>query len=70
MEENSPGLVCLCMGITAGEIIKTISEEKLTTVKEIGKLIGAGTGCGRCRPVITTILHQCNSSDIQEPGNA
>jgi len=52
--------ICNCMGVTRGEIIQAIKENKLTTVEEVGDATGAGTGCGGCQPDIEEILKEIN----------
>lgn len=58
MSDNE--VICNCMGVTRGEIIKAIKDKKLTTVEEVGEATEAGTGCGGCQPDIQSILDEVN----------
>ena len=53
-------IICNCMGITRGEIIKAIREHGLTTFDEVGDHTEAGTVCGSCEPDIEDILEEIN----------
>lgn len=58
MSDND--IVCNCMQVTRGEIVKAVKEKKLKTVEEVGEATGAGTGCGGCQPDIQEILDEIN----------
>jgi bacterioferritin-associated ferredoxin len=47
--------VCLCKGVTDGQIRSAISAGALTPV-EIGAHCRAGTGCGGCLPEVCRLL--------------
>jgi bacterioferritin-associated ferredoxin len=47
--------VCLCQGVTDRKVRKAIGHGA-TTVEEVGRACGAGTGCGGCRPEIEAML--------------
>ncbi len=51
-------LVCHCNGVTEKEIIKAIKKKGAVKLEHIQKLTGAGTGCGRCIPVIDDLIEQ------------
>lgn len=48
-------LVCSCNGVGEGNILAAVRNGASGT-EEIGKISGAGTGCGSCRPEIARIL--------------
>lgn len=48
--------ICSCENISKGEICDAICKHGLTSVGEIKKCTGAGTGCGGCVPLVTDIL--------------
>ncbi len=50
-------IVCLCADVSDREIRSTIADGA-STVKEVGRRCGAGTGCGACRPLIRECLRQ------------
>ncbi|MTH77113.1 molybdopterin-dependent oxidoreductase [Paracoccus aestuariivivens] len=49
-------LVCACFNVGVNLIRSTISENRLTTVDEVGTALRAGTNCGSCRPEIKALL--------------
>lgn len=49
-------VICQCYGITKGEILHSIREHGLSSVKDVGNCTKAGTGCKGCKPVIENIL--------------
>lgn len=53
-------IVCNCMQITKGEIIKAIKDGNLKTIDEIGEETEAGTVCGSCQDDIEEILKEVN----------
>ncbi|MDJ1156995.1 molybdopterin-dependent oxidoreductase [Chelatococcus sp. SYSU_G07232] len=48
--------ICVCFDVGAATIEEAIRREGLGSVDEVGRATGAGTGCGSCRPEISTIL--------------
>ena len=58
---NDNEIICNCMGVTRGEIIKAIKEKNLKTVEEVGEGTEACTGCGGCQPELQEILDEINS---------
>jgi assimilatory nitrate reductase catalytic subunit len=49
-------LVCACFSVGLRTIEDTIRERRLTSAKEIGAILRAGTGCGSCLPELNAIL--------------
>ena len=47
--------MCLCRGVTDRKIRRAIGHGA-STVDEVGRACGAGTGCGGCRPEIEALL--------------
>jgi nitrite reductase (NADH) large subunit len=48
--------ICSCENVSKGAICDAICRNGLTSVAEIKKCTGAGTGCGGCVPLVTDIL--------------
>ncbi len=48
--------ICSCNNVTKGELIRAIQEQKLTDIGSVKKCTAAGTGCGGCVPLVTTIM--------------
>ena len=47
--------VCLCRGVSDRKVRKAISRGA-TTVDEIARTCGAGSGCGGCHPELQALL--------------
>lgn len=58
MDNNE--IICNCMQVTRGDIIKAIKEKSLQTLEEVGEETQAGTGCGSCLEDIEKILKEVN----------
>jgi bacterioferritin-associated ferredoxin len=58
-------IVCLCANVTEREIAATIAAGA-STVKEVGRRCGAGTGCGACKPLIRECLSRCRAQAAHE----
>lgn len=48
--------ICSCNSVTKGDLITAIHEQELTDIGSIKKCTTAGTGCGGCVPLVTTIM--------------
>jgi bacterioferritin-associated ferredoxin len=53
--------VCLCMGVSDGEI-KDAIREGACSVHEVMECTGAGTGCGSCRSTIHELVSRSTPS--------
>ncbi|MCC6766395.1 MAG: (2Fe-2S)-binding protein [Deltaproteobacteria bacterium] len=62
-------IVCLCANVSERELVETITAGA-TTVKEIGRRCGAGTGCGGCKPLIRECLARCRAAVARESAYA
>jgi len=60
MAKKSDDLICMCMYVNRGTIVKAIRERKLSTVEEVGEVTEAGTNCGACQSDIQNILEKEN----------
>ncbi|MEB2285607.1 MAG: hypothetical protein B6D46_14320 [Polyangiaceae bacterium UTPRO1] len=58
-------IVCLCANVTERELVETIMAGA-TTVKEVGRRCGAGTGCGSCKPLIREYLARARTAAVAE----
>ena len=58
MDNNE--IICNCMQVTRGTIVKAIKEKNLQTLEEIGEETEAGTACGSCLEDIEKILKEVN----------
>jgi bacterioferritin-associated ferredoxin len=53
--------VCLCLGVTSREVAAAI-ESGASTSKQVSRLCGAGSDCGRCRRNLRDML--ASTSDL------
>lgn len=51
-------VVCSCEGVTKGAICCKVSDEGMTTVKEVVGATKATTGCGGCKPMVTDLVNE------------
>ncbi|MFJ5717333.1 nitrite reductase large subunit NirB [Neobacillus sp. NPDC093127] len=49
-------LVCGCNGVTKGAIVEAIQTQGLTTLDQVSHCTNAGRSCGRCKPMVSSIL--------------
>jgi bacterioferritin-associated ferredoxin len=47
--------VCLCLGVTSQEVTDAVANGASTS-KEVAKVCGAGSECGRCRLTVRAII--------------
>ena len=47
--------VCLCRGVTSQEVSSAV-ESGACTSKQVARVCGAGSDCGRCRPTVRAII--------------
>ncbi|MCQ4082012.1 nitrite reductase large subunit NirB [Streptomyces sp. RB6PN25] len=51
-------VICNCLGVTKGAIRAAVTEHECTTVPEVKKCTKAGTGCGSCVKMLTTLVNE------------
>jgi len=57
VEGEEPGpLVCSCYAVGRNTIQRAIQEHNLTSARQIGACLRAGTNCGSCLPEIKALL--------------
>lgn len=61
--------VCLCHAVTDRKIRKAIARGA-TSVDEITRACGAGSGCGGCRPELDALLRAATGADAGSPVEA
>lgn len=49
-------LICRCMGMSSTRVEALIRERGLDDVESVARVLGAGGGCGSCRPDIEEML--------------
>jgi nitrite reductase (NADH) large subunit len=50
-------VVCICHNVTKGAIRAAVTDHRCATVPEVKKCTRAGTGCGSCVKVLTTLVN-------------
>ena len=50
-------IVCACFSVGAGRLAAAIRKRNLTSMRDIGAALGAGTNCGSCMPELRAILN-------------
>ena len=68
-ELDDDAQVCSCHNVTKGDIVKVIKDGTCKDVASIKKCTKAGTGCGGCVPLVTTIFNKTMASMGQEVTN-
>jgi assimilatory nitrate reductase catalytic subunit len=54
--QDAGPLVCSCFGVRRAAIEKAIAEHGLTSPRQVGELLRAGSNCGSCIPEIRQLL--------------
>ena len=58
--------VCVCKGVTCGEIRSAVSEQGVGSLRELSRHLGVATQCGKCascaRRVLNEALDECQSA--------
>ena len=49
-------VICACFGVGRDALVRAIAGREATTVKEIGRLLRAGTNCGSCIPELNGLI--------------
>jgi len=52
-------IVCACFSVGRDTLIEAIRTQHLTTAKEIGAVLSAGTNCGSCIPELNGLIESC-----------
>ncbi|KAK8069663.1 nitrite reductase [Apiospora phragmitis] len=50
--------ICSCHNVTKGDVVSNVKEGTCKTLGEIKACTKAGTGCGGCMPLVTTIFNK------------
>ncbi|TWT58096.1 Nitrite reductase [NAD(P)H] [Thalassoglobus neptunius] len=56
--------ICSCNNVTKGDICSAIEEKNLESVADVKTCTRAGTGCGRCIPLVTDVFN----SELKKSG--
>ncbi|MDD3845135.1 MAG: Fe-S cluster assembly protein NifU [Syntrophorhabdaceae bacterium] len=61
-------IVCVCFGVTDGEIERAVRQNHLTTVEDVTNFTKAGGGCGNCHEKIQAIIDRVYATQKLEQG--
>lgn len=61
--------VCSCHNVTKGDVASTIKDGTCKSIGDVKSCTKAGTGCGGCVPLVTTIFNKTMASMGQEVKN-
>ncbi|KAI3320244.1 nitrite reductase [Xylariaceae sp. AK1471] len=50
--------ICSCHNVSKGDVVKTVKEGTCKSVGEVKACTKAGTGCGGCMPLVTSIFNK------------
>jgi len=59
-------LLCRCMGMSSRRVAELVRERGLADVESIAASLGAGGGCGSCRPDLEEILAEIRGAPLPE----
>ncbi|MCX5817663.1 MAG: Fe-S cluster assembly protein NifU [Proteobacteria bacterium] len=59
-------IVCVCFGVTDGEIERAVRQNHLTTVEEVTNYTKAGGGCTNCHEKIQTLIDRVHAAKKEE----
>ncbi|MDB4297291.1 nitrite reductase large subunit NirB, partial [Flavobacteriaceae bacterium] len=51
-------VICSCEGVTKGDVCCKVSDEGMTTLKEVAGATKATTGCGGCKPMVADLINE------------
>ncbi|MDJ0832434.1 MAG: molybdopterin-dependent oxidoreductase [Gammaproteobacteria bacterium] len=55
-DQDQGEIICSCYNVGRNKICKSIRDDQLTTVDQIGEKLQAGTNCGSCLPELNTLI--------------
>lgn len=56
-------VVCECFGVTDKDVEAAVRDKGLETVEEVGDVLRAGTGCGKCRDDLEALIERVRSEE-------
>jgi bacterioferritin-associated ferredoxin len=57
--------ICLCFHVSQRKVVNYLRREKPKVASQLSECLGAGTGCGWCRPTLEKLWEQVGKG--QEP---
>ncbi|KAL9944118.1 hypothetical protein ACHAQF_000930 [Verticillium nonalfalfae] len=61
--------ICSCHNVTKGDVVDAVKDGSCTSIGDIKACTKAGTGCGGCMPLVTTIFNKTMASMGNEVKN-
>lgn len=63
---DEPAYLCPCKKLTRDQVAKTIRDDELISVSELGDACGAGHDCGACKPGLSYLVSEINDNRHRE----
>jgi len=61
--------ICSCHNVTKGDVVNTVKDGTCKSIGDVKSCTKAGTGCGGCMPLVTSIFNKTMKSMGQEVKN-
>ncbi|MGD9953767.1 MAG: (2Fe-2S)-binding protein [Burkholderiales bacterium] len=61
--------ICLCNAITESQV-RACARDGACSLTDLECRLGVGSGCGRCRPAASELLHESRTAPTGELGRA
>ncbi|KAH6663621.1 nitrite reductase [Plectosphaerella plurivora] len=61
--------ICSCHNVTKGDVVEAVKSGSCTSIGDVKACTKAGSGCGGCMPLVTTIFSKAMASMGQEVKN-
>jgi assimilatory nitrate reductase catalytic subunit len=55
-------IICSCFSVGRATLVEAIQSQRLTSTREIGAALRAGTSCGSCLPELSALLAEAPTS--------
>lgn len=55
--------ICLCFHVSQRKVVNYLRREKPKVASQLSECLGAGTGCGWCRPTLEKLWEQVGSGE-------
>lgn len=59
--------LCVCKAVSERTVRRAIHDDGVMTLRELSRLHGVGTGCGKCVPAARELLERERASPTTEP---
>ena len=60
--------ICLCFHVSQRKVVNFLKRERPRVASQLSECLGAGTGCGWCRPSLERLWQQLESGEEPDLG--